>query len=536
MDWFTTPNNFSSGFDHFDDIDQQFSDTALPLGFGASAPHGQALNGQFIPDQNYSFPSLDPSFESFIQVPQDVTPIGNMNDLATAQIPAATSMDPPPKTRKKKARTLRDEDWEPYKDRILELYDTHKLPLEKVKVMIEEEFGFVAQPRQYQARITKWGKDKNIKKVEMAAIVRKQQQRKILEVGKREQIFTVRGREVKVDKIDRWMDRNNVPRDDLYAPSPPHYRFKQADEDRLRTELSVSETLFGFEHTQTLDILAKLATVLFEQGRFKSAENMIRKALEGYQKIVGGDGIHNLDALDLLASIKFEQGLYRQGEKLLESTYESKKAALGEEHPSTLACMHRLVAAYTYQGWWGKAEVLSERLSETSTRGLGEENRLTLLIKSILGHIYRQLGKYEAAEKLITQSLKLSKKVLGDDDPDTLFIMAILARLYTDKLRLDEAEMLEMQVANIRTRMLGGEHPITLASMRNLALIYQHQGRLKEAEALGEQVLEIGKKIFGEKHPETLRIARVLISVYEEQQEYGKSEELRRYISKMEEN
>ncbi|KAJ4127679.1 hypothetical protein NW765_016160 [Fusarium oxysporum] len=86
--------------------------------------------------------------------------------------------------------------------------------------MIEEEFGFTAQARQYQSRITKWGKDKNIKKVEMTAIVRKHQQREILEPGKRKLCFTVRGREVEADKIDRWMDRNNVPRNDLYAPSP----------------------------------------------------------------------------------------------------------------------------------------------------------------------------------------------------------------------------------------------------------------------------------------------------------------------------
>ncbi|KAJ4027896.1 hypothetical protein NW752_000144 [Fusarium irregulare] len=120
-------------------------------------------------------------------------------------------MGPPPKRRKKKAPTLRAKDWEPYKARILELHDARKQPLVKVKEMIEEEFGFTAELRQYRTRITQWGKDKNIKPAEMAAIVRKRQKRKLVEVDKGEQIFSVRGRNVETHKIDRWMVRHELP-------------------------------------------------------------------------------------------------------------------------------------------------------------------------------------------------------------------------------------------------------------------------------------------------------------------------------------
>lgn len=57
----------------------------------------------------------------------------------------AISMGPPTKGRKRKAPTLRADAWEPYKDRILELHITQKLPLREVKERISSEFGFTAE-------------------------------------------------------------------------------------------------------------------------------------------------------------------------------------------------------------------------------------------------------------------------------------------------------------------------------------------------------------------------------------------------------
>jgi len=54
----------------------------------------------------------------------------------------------------------------------------------------------------------------------MKAIVRKRQQRKLVETDKRELVFQVRGNVVEPGKIDRWMKRNGVAESMIYAPSP----------------------------------------------------------------------------------------------------------------------------------------------------------------------------------------------------------------------------------------------------------------------------------------------------------------------------
>ena len=47
--------------------------------------------------------------------------------------------------RKKKARTLRESDWEPYKELIIQLHITEKRPLPEVKRLVEEGYGFHAE-------------------------------------------------------------------------------------------------------------------------------------------------------------------------------------------------------------------------------------------------------------------------------------------------------------------------------------------------------------------------------------------------------
>jgi hypothetical protein len=94
-----------------------------------------ALNHRATSQSSDLFPTRDTS----PQQPQDPQTISNCPSLAK------TSSGPPSGTRKRKAPTLRVEDWEPYKARIIELHIEQDLPLRKVKDAIQKEFGFEAE-------------------------------------------------------------------------------------------------------------------------------------------------------------------------------------------------------------------------------------------------------------------------------------------------------------------------------------------------------------------------------------------------------
>lgn len=90
----------------------------------------------FTSSQN-SLP-LDPKGQDAVSQLERL-PISNGPNNANVQ-----PMAPPP-SRKRKALTLRADDWEPVKARVIELHINQKLPLTEVKEKVEREFtGFTA--------------------------------------------------------------------------------------------------------------------------------------------------------------------------------------------------------------------------------------------------------------------------------------------------------------------------------------------------------------------------------------------------------
>ncbi|KAJ3462636.1 hypothetical protein MRS44_007422 [Fusarium solani] len=608
MDPSTTAPAF---FRELNPIEQQaYGSHGVHPALDGSVSQWQAPYGQFMTDQNHVLHPLNLPQESLIYAPQNAGSFGDIGDIGDTRTMPATPMGPPPKRRKKKAPTLRAKAWEPYKARILELHVTQKLSLEKVKKKIEEEFGFTAEIRQYRTRISQWGKDKNVKPVEMAAIVRKRQQRKLADSDKGELIFMVRGSTVEPQKIDRWMNRHEVPQDLLYAPSPAastpsavccrtisergslapspaysaqspnfspegimsiaqspavfspalsvwsiaqpqsgtfvgqspapiyrplpsllsgspptprafqdqldtaagslQYRYKQTDEERLREELSRAETMFGTSHSTTLDILFELGDVLMIQGRYKSAEEMARRLVEGRRSVSGNNGIETLDALELLGQVLSRQGFYAQAEKLHRRTFESRKVMLGDEHPATLMGIANLALIYREQGRWKEAEELQVGVIETRKKVLGKEHPDTLTSMSNLASTYWSQGRWKEAEELQVGVIETRKKVLGKEHPNTLISMANLASTYRSQGRWREAEELQGREFQICSRILGDEHPDTLTSMKNLAIIWKDQDRSGDALALMRSCVVLQKRVLGTDHPHTASSAAVL--------------------------
>ncbi|WXC58018.1 hypothetical protein SNK03_003916 [Fusarium graminearum] len=601
--------NLSGRFPH----DQQ-----LQFAYGASYPNNGPGLQNAAPNRVASDQPGAPYLPNLTQEP--LVPVSqDLVSLSDTEL-TATPMGPPPKRRKKKAPTLRANDWEPYKTRILELHDEQKVPLPKVKTMIEEEFGFTAELRQYRTRITQWGKDKNVKSQEMSAIVRKRQQRRLVEVDKREQTFTVRGRDVEPHKIDRWMTRNNVPQTSLYAPSPaastpsavgcqtisergsvasspalsisnlkfsprditsivsspaapspvsslgetayPHNttftgqspapinqlpaahssashsvvsnvvsneqlprRYQQDDEDRIREELSEAEDSLGINHSQTLKLRISLGDVLVSQGRYKSAEETARRAIEDCRRLESNSAIM-MDAKDLLICILHYQGLFHQALKLAESTFKSSKANLGEEHSSTLGSMNILSWQYVVNGKLKDAEVLCARAIKISKKSYGERHTSTLEYMARLTFIYSEQGRLSDAEKLSLQLLQMRTESFGKMHESTLITMADVTYIYCLQGRSKDAEEMQVQAVEMSILLFGEEHPDTLKRQMELVEIYVNQGQLNKAEDLCEQVLMGRRKVYGEQHPNTLIAMNFMVRVYIDLRRFKEAEDL----------
>ncbi|KAK3339691.1 Clr5 domain-containing protein [Lasiosphaeria hispida] len=104
----------------------------------------------------------------------------------------------------RRIQPARDEDWEPFKEAITQLYWTEEGRLREVMNIMQAVHNFCATEKQYRTRFKKWNLEKNINSKRMKAMVGIQKRRQ--ENGKGTE-FSFHGRPVPQEKIDRWQKR-----------------------------------------------------------------------------------------------------------------------------------------------------------------------------------------------------------------------------------------------------------------------------------------------------------------------------------------
>ncbi|CEF75939.1 hypothetical protein FGSG_13777 [Fusarium graminearum PH-1] len=302
-------------------------------------------------------------------------------------------------------------------------------------------------------------------------------------------------------------------------------RYQQDDEDRIREELSEAEDSLGINHSQTLELRISLGDVLVSQGRYKSAEETARRAIEDCRRLESNSAIM-MDANDLLVGILCDQGSLYQAEKLAESAFESSKAILGEEHPSTLRSMVSLSRQYFRSRKLKDAEDLCARAIKISKKSYGERHTSTLEYMARLSFIYSEQGRLSDAEKLSLQALQMRTESFGKMHKSTLITMADVAYLYCLQGRSKDAEEMQVQALEMSILLFGEEHPDTLEYQMELVEIYVNQGQLNKAEDLCEQALMGRRKVYGEQHPDTLMAMNFMVRVYIGLRRFKEAEDL----------
>ena len=207
---------------------------------------------------------------------------------------------------------------------------------------------------------------------------------------------------------------------------------------------------------------------------------------------------------ETIASVLWQEGRAKEAEELMLKVLESTTRVLGHEHPDTLSAMSNLAASYGAQGRSKEKEELMVQVVEARSRVLGEEHPETLSALANLALTYRSQGRSKEAEELSAKVVEVSSGIRGQEHPKTLSAMYLLALTYIDQGKLGDAEKLFVHVVEVRSRVLGEEHYGTLAAKACLAVTYGKQGRTEEAEVLFSKVGEAMSRVLGEEHPETL--------------------------------
>jgi Tetratricopeptide repeat/Heterokaryon incompatibility protein (HET) len=146
------------------------------------------------------------------------------------------------------------------------------------------------------------------------------------------------------------------------------------------------------DHPETLSIIANMASLYINQGRWKEAEDLDAQVVETRKRVLGAEHPDTLTSIANLASTLWSQGRWKEAEDLDVQVMEARKRVLGAEHPSTLTSVANLASMYRNQGRWKEAKDLDMQVMETSLRVLGPKHPSTLTSMANLASTYRNQG------------------------------------------------------------------------------------------------------------------------------------------------
>jgi hypothetical protein len=268
----------------------------------------------------------------------------------------------------------------------------------------------------------------------------------------------------------------------------------------------------------------ELAHILYHRGR-RDAEfqEMAESAARGLERTLGPDHSYTLRMLAKLATVYMESDRLPEAIALLERVRDADIAKLGPDHPETLITLNNLAAAYRSAGKLPEAIALLERVRDADIVKLGPDHPDTLTTLNNLAGAYRDFGKLPEAIALFERVRDARIAKLGPDHADTLNTLDSLAEAYRNVGKLPEAIALLERVRDTRIAKLGPDHPDTLHTLNNLAPAYMEAGRLPETIALLERVRDAYIAKFGPDHLETLNTLNNLGTAYWRTKQLDKS-------------
>ncbi|WP_433616901.1 tetratricopeptide repeat protein [Dactylosporangium sp. CA-139114] len=299
-------------------------------------------------------------------------------------------------------------------------------------------------------------------------------------------------------------------------------RYAEAETEH-RTVLEARTRVLGPEHRDTLVSRANLAAVLYDQARYAEAETEFRTVLKTWILVEGAEHRDTLASRNNLAALLYDQGRYAVAEAEYRTVLETFTRVLGAEHLDTLAARGNLALVLHGQARYAEAETEHRTVVEAFTRILSAEHPDTLTNRGNLANVLRDQGRYAEAEAEYRTVLDGLTRTLGAEHPDTLASRNDIANLLHDRGNPD-AEAEYRTILEARTRVLGVEHPSTLASRGNLANVLYDQGRYAEAEVEYRTVVEARTRVLGAEHPDTLTCRDNLTTVLRDQGRYAEAE------------
>ena len=238
-----------------------------------------------------------------------------------------------------------------------------------------------------------------------------------------------------------------------------HEQRHMKEAEALLREAHEVSAAHGGDDANTLNRLNNLAGLCRTDGRLAQAEEMFRRALEGFRKIdvAENDGVASVDTVTTMNNLAELLQTDQRGDEALPLLSEARGLArvLADERTAEVARRTRMTSI-------GVVEAGLKRLEDSNPMSL------YLTILNNLASLYQQQGGLEDAEPLLREALEMRRQLQGPRHAQTLLVLNNLANVLKQlggQERLDQAVKYYREALMSKKETLGAQHESTLKSM-----------------------------------------------------------------------
>jgi tetratricopeptide (TPR) repeat protein len=287
---------------------------------------------------------------------------------------------------------------------------------------------------------------------------------------------------------------------------------RPADAEAIyRRDLGVLDRPHLREHPELqghrVDLLARLASVLSDQGKLGEAEPLLRDLLamrRASPEVATSELGMTLNALGLTLK---RRGKYDEAEAVMRDSLEICRHAYGRDSVNALIALDNLAGLLEARGRADQALPLREQAQEGFRRARGEDDNETLTSLGNLGVALRKQGKLVEAEDTLRRAVAGLTRVRGADHVATLIALDNLASVLADRKDMAGAEKLRRQAIDGFRNTLGPDNAETVMAVHNMAhLLANIPDRRAEAEAYFRDAIHGNMRLRGEDDDETTHL------------------------------
>jgi serine/threonine protein kinase/tetratricopeptide (TPR) repeat protein len=311
-----------------------------------------------------------------------------------------------------------------------------------------------------------------------------------------------------------------------------HAGLGKSAEPLLKDALEIRRTQLGAGHSDTIDVMNTLAASYMDHGRLTEAETLLREAMELGRNAEDDIYPETLKSTALLAALFAAQGQFADAEPLGRRLLAVSRSTWGNAHPLTLELTLLRSRLLQIEGRWPEAENLTREALRTSLELFDDTDPHVIRSMILLGDILLEQGQLSEAEPLLLRAHETSRGISGDEGIQTVQCVFRLAELFRRQGRLDDAEAFCRRAWSRARWLVGDQDYLTLRSLANLGRVLLEQGRLAESEQILREALAKVRGKFGDRGLITLQCLTRLTEVLLEGAKGNEAETvLREYVA-----